>query len=492
MRQCSKSIAKHQAKSNTKERKTATKRRRKAKRRKRKRPRRTLFSGKRFYTLESFIRWLHLFLTDLLAKKVPPKKNQAVFSNKSCWIACLLRCLMGFAHLSRLVEVLQDNLPLCHSIGFKRPLKNSKPLTEFMLKLSLPIINWLFLRILLELRAHGVVFGNSLSLDCCVLHVFGKTYENTGRGYSGQLKRTTNGYKLWVALAVESQIPVAFYLDRANCGDITHFKTCVTRASYVLGADRLRYVFADRGFCSRELYYWLDKVMKLKFVIRAKGGKSNAYIQKPVDALTETDYRKLNHKEKYAKIMVSGIKGSQYRLFIGYNRKYKKPMMLITNDLTLEWRALKRKYLSRWRVETFFATEKGCFALGKFSGTKWGIVLADTFCSILACVLLQAWRLLLGRRYRSYGWKELLDRVLLHGFTETFEELMQPSARKRNTLASALQRVSQHLDKWEEMTKQQRFEGFRPKEFDESIFSLPDISDISPNSNISAQSGCLK
>lgn len=492
MKQRSKSITNHQSRSNTKLRKTVEKRKRKTARRKRKRPHRTTLSGKRFYTLESFIRWLHLFLKDLIDKKLKPKGAQAVYSNKACWFTLLLRCIMGLAHLTDIVERLRNNLSLCHSIGIKRPFQNTKPLTEFMLKLSFPLIKWLFLHTLLEMRSHGLVFGKSVCIDCCYLHVFGKTYENTGQGYSGQLKRTANGYKLWIVLSVESKVPVAFHLDSGNHSDTTYFKTCVARARYVLGADNLQYVFADRGFCSRELYYWLDKVMKLKFVIRAKGGKTNAYIQKPVDALTETDYRKLGHQEKYAKTTVYGFKGSEYRLFIGRNRKYKNPLMLLTNDFSLEWRAIKRKYLSRWSVETFIAREKGCFGLGKFTGTKWELVQADVFCSLLACVLLQAWRLLLGKRYRKYGWKDLIERVLLHGFTETFEEIMRPSARKKNTLIPAIQRVFQHLEKWDVMTKQERFDGFRPKGFIRSIFSLPDISEIPNGSNICAQSGCHK
>jgi hypothetical protein len=341
-------------------------------------------------------------------------------------------------------------------------MKNTKPLTGFLLSLTTELINRLFGAIVVSLREQGVVFGGSVSVDCCFLHVYGKTYNEAKRGYSGQLKGTATGYKLWVALSVESRMPVAFHLGSGNQGDQAYFKEMVSQAQERLGQGKLQYVYADRGFCCRELFHWLHRVARVKFIIRMKGGQSHAYIQNVVDSFTEKDYRRIGHHTKYARHLFEEEDGTSYRLFVGYSRGYKNPLMLLTNDLFLEWRGVKRRYLSRWSVETFFSQEKGSFALGKFTGTKWNQVQGDVFCSLVACLLLKAWQRLLGLRYRGYSPKELVDRILLHGFSHPLEHCFRPSVRKQCALSQALFRITLRLEQWEKLPMNLRFQGCLP------------------------------
>ena len=472
----------HQAKKdNIKHRKNTRKRKKKAlKKAKRRirRPKRNLLSGKHFYALEAFIRFLHKFLKDLIDKKLKPKAKQAKFTHNSLLIAWVLKCVLGIAQLSRFVEHLESNPWLSKAMGFSRALKNSKPMTELLLKLTYPLLKWLFLHVLLQAREHGLVFGKTVSIDCCFLHIHGKTYEYAEKGYSGQLKRTARGYKLWVCFSVESQMPLSLRLDSGNVGETTHFKTCIGQAGYVLGYHKLQWVLADRGFCSRELYWWLDKVMKVKFVFRAKVGRSNAYVQSAIDALTAKDFRKLGSLQSYAKTVVYGHKEQRLRLFVGKHKKYLKGMVLITNDFSIEYRTARRYYLSRWNVETFFAHQKGNFLLGKFCNTSWRGVNAQVTCSLLACVLLQIFQLLLGKRYRRFDPCELIERVLLHSFDCNFVRLMKTSYARGKALVAALQRLFTFLKSWDDLEKLERFGGYRPRGFTMDIFELPKISVI--------------
>ena len=476
-----KKVSEKQKRDNRKARKTVNKRKKKAAQKKRKRnrrPKRNLLAGQRFHTLEAFIRWLQLFLGDLIDKKLKPKGNQAVFSNKALFVASTLRVILRIAHLSTFVEHLEANTSLPKALGFKRFLVNTKPLSEFLLKLAFPLARWLFLQVLLEARAHGLVFGKTISVDCCFLHVYGKTYQNAKRGYSGQMKRKMNGYKLWVVFSVESKMPLDFYLDSGNVGDTAYFKRCVGRANYVLGDGQLKWVLADRGFCSRELYYWLDRVMHLNFVFRAKAGKTNRYVQDVIDELNPSDYRVMNHLERYGKATVTGLKGQKLRLFVGKHRKFANPLLLITNDFSREFRTIKRYYLSRWSVETFFASEKHHLLLGHFSSTKWKIIYAEVTMSLLTSVFLRIFQLLLGRRYRKYGPGELIERILLRRFDCNFERLLMKSHARGRPVVAALQRLHAFLDEWGSLEKYERFEKFRPAGFSEELFLLPDISVI--------------
>jgi len=437
-----------------------------------------LFAGRHFYTVETFIRWLHLFLSDLIDKKIKPKRKQAAFPNKGLLIALILRVVLCVRHLSRFTEYLESNTRISQAFGFRKALQNTKPLSELLLKLAFPIAKWLFLQIILEARAHGLVFGKSVAIDCCFLHVYGKTYEQAKRGYSGQMKRKMNGYKLWVAFSVESQMPLSFHLDSGNVGDISYFKRCVGQAKYVLGEGQLKRVIADRGFCSRELYFWLDRVMHLVFVFRAKAGSTSRYIQDAVDALCPADYRRMNHLEKYAKTTVTGFHQQKLRLFVGKHRKFPKGMLLITNDFSLEYRTLKNIYLSRWSVESYFAVEKKSLLLGHFSSTKWKRVFAEVTISLIASLLLRIFRLLLGRRYRNYGENELVERIIMHGFDCDIDRLLMKSYCRGRPIVAVLQRLINYLDDWDKMKKHERFKGFRPAGFRKELFLLPDISVI--------------
>jgi hypothetical protein len=445
-------------------------------RRKVKRPKRNWFGGQRFFTLEAFLRFLHHFLAELLDKKLNPKAPQAAYSNRSLLHALILRSLLGMAHLSRFVELCESNKTLCKAIGLARPLRNTKPLTQLLLNLSFPLAKWLFLQVLLQARDHGLVFGKTVAIDCCFLHVYGKSYECARKGYSGQLKRTIRGYKLTVVFSVESQMPLSFQLDSGNVGETVHFKRCIAQANFVLGDGQLKMVLADRGFCSRELYLWLDRVMHLKFVFRAKAGKTNAYVQDAIDAIDPRKDRKLGHLERYGKTTITGFNRQKLRLFVGKHKKFKKGFFLVTNDFSLEYRRAKRIYLSRWSIESYFAKEKGNLALGKFSSTKWTIVFAEVTMSLVCSVLVRVFQLLLGMRYRKFGATELLERVMMHGFDCSFEELMMVSSRKKEALVAALQRLFHHLEKWEHMKKPERFEGYRPAGFDASLFERPELA----------------
>lgn len=477
MSQSSKKVSRHTKRHNLKIRKSMSKRRNKIKKRsKSKRPKRNWLGGQRFFSLEAFLRFLHRFLADLIDKKLKPKAPQAAYSNRSLFHALILRSLLGMAHLSRFVELCESNKAICKAIGLARPLKNTKPLTEFLLKLSFPMAKWLFLQVLLQARDHGLVFGKTVAIDCCFLHVYGKSYECARKGYSGQLKRTARGYKLTVVFSVESQMPLSFQLDSGNAGERAHFKCCIAQANFVLGEGQLKMVLADRGFCSRELYFWLDRVMHLKFVFRAKAGKTNVYVQSAIDAIDPRKDRKLGHLERYGKTTIMGFDGQKLRLFVGKHKKFKKGLLLVTNDFSLEYRKTKRIYLSRWSIESYFAKEKGSLALGKFSSTKWRIVFAEVTMSLVCSVLERVFQLLLGRRYRKFGARELLERVIMHGFDCSFEELMMVSSRRKETLVASLQRLFHHLERWEYMKKPERFEGYRPPGFDACLFERPELS----------------
>jgi len=471
-------VAQKKRRDNTKQRKIIKKCRRgqRRKRRRLQRARRTQLKGKRFYSLEAFIRFIHKMLADILDHKLPKKGKQARFSWKSCLVAILVRCLLGLSHLSHFTEEIENNSSLQKAIGFKKNLTNTKPLTELLLKFTLPLAKWLFLQVALKMRAHGLIYGKTVSIDTCFLHIYGEKYAKAERGYSGQLKRTARGYKLWLVISVESKMPLAFELDSGNMGDTRHFNKVIGRANYVLGEGVLRRVLADRGFCSKELYWWLDKVMKLKFIFRAKAGESSTYVQKPVDALQASDYKRVSKRVRYAKTVVKGLKGAEYRLWVSKHSRYKNPLLLITNDWTLTCRSAKKQYFRRWTVETWFASTKGSFALGKFVSNKWNAVCGAVLCSILCSMLYRAFRLLMGKHYRKYSSLDFQQRVLIHGFSCSFEQLMKPSSVRGDALIAALQRVFTHLEQWDNLKINERFAHCRPVGFQAEVFELPIIS----------------
>ena len=115
------------------------------------------------------------FLSDFVDKKIRRKANQASFQNKELFIVLFLRVILGIRHLSRFVDSIESNIGIWQAFGFSKALKNTKPLSEFLLKFAFPIAKWLFLQIILEARAHGLVFGKSVAIDCCFFHVYGKT-----------------------------------------------------------------------------------------------------------------------------------------------------------------------------------------------------------------------------------------------------------------------------------------------------------------------------
>lgn len=434
------------------------------KRHRNKRPRNSTFAGKRFYTLESYLLFAHKLLKEVGEKHFVEKGRQSKYPVWSCWMACMVRCVLGLAHLSQLVDRLESNQYLGKAMGCKRPFKNTKPLTEFLVKWSVVLVQKVFTEFVLLLQKQGQVFGNSVSLDCCFLHVYGKTYEKAQKGYSGQLQRTANGYKLWVVFSVESRMPLYFRLDSGNYSDLEHAKECVQEAGKVLGKQKLKYVHTDRGFCSREWFHWLAQSMGVTFVNRVKGGQSHAYIQRHIDELKPCDYRRIGHRVKYARIKISVWEGFDCHLFVGHTKGFSTPLLLLTNDLSMEWREAQRRYLSRWSIETFFSQEKGNFALGKFTGTKWIQVQGDVCCSLITYMLLKAWRFLLGRRYQDYSAKEVVERILLHGFGEPLEQCLRPSAVKKDELNRILSRILQHLERWDTLPAQDRFSTYRRKE----------------------------
>lgn len=116
----------------------------KRKRRKSKRPNNNVFAGKQFHTLGTFIHFCHKYLQGFVDKHWGKKRRQSKYPHLSCWITCLLRCLLGLAHLSDIVDRLQCNPHLSKILGCRQVFQNSKPLAEFLLKLSTKVMDEVF------------------------------------------------------------------------------------------------------------------------------------------------------------------------------------------------------------------------------------------------------------------------------------------------------------------------------------------------------------
>lgn len=335
---------------------------------------------------------------------VTERAPQAVFHKAGCFLALLVRAVVGIGAMGDLVTYLCRQ-QLAARLGFERDLTFTNPLADLLKDFSETMVNDLLQKVVSTLVRAGVKLGEVTAIDSTFLHVFGKCYEGAARGYSGNLKRTANGYKLHMAYDVQLRLPLAIWITSGKVTDAQSLDPLHDRVISAVGKRPGRMFILDRG------YFYPEHLAKLAgcgdfFVCRAKLWPK--YITHAVDALHERDFIFRFAKFRIACMLVTEpTQNLQLKMVVVRHVDYPKPLVLVTNQLKLRAPQAYRLYRGRFQIEAVFQELRGKWRLNRFVGTQFSQVVGHIGLAVLGLTLHRCFRQCLQQRTAIVGVKTL-------------------------------------------------------------------------------------
>ena len=296
---------------------------------------------------------------------------QAVFHKSGCFLALMVRAVMGIGGMGDLVRFLCHER-LAKTLGFEKELTFVNPIADLLKEFTESMVNDLLQETVRTLVSCGVQIGEVVAVDASFLHVFGKKYENAARGYSGNLGKTALGYKLHLAYDVQLRLPIAMTITPGNVSDAKALETLRHRIAQVMGKRPNQTVILDRGYFDAKVLHRVDRDDGL-FVCRAKMWPK--YITTAVAKLQEKDFRFRTKKYRVAHtLVIEPTTQLLLRLVVVRHASFPKPLVLVTNATDLRPVQVYRLYKKRFTIEAAFHELRQRWNLNRFVGNRYSQV----------------------------------------------------------------------------------------------------------------------
>lgn len=370
---------------------------------------------------------------------VTARAPQAVFHKAGCFLALLVRAVVGIGGMGDLVVFLCKER-LSGRLGFEKDLTFVNPLADLLKDFTEEMINTLLQRVVRTLVRAGVQLGEIVAVDSTFLQVFGKMYEAAARGYSGRLGKTANGYKLHVAYDVQLRLPLAIWITPGNVSDADSLVVLRRRIRDVMGKRPNQMFILDRG------YFYPEHLAGLAsddafFVCRAKLWPK--YITGPVQALKESDFTFRTAKYRVASMVVTEpTQKMQLKMVVVRHVKFPKPLVLVTNNLKLRAPQVYRLYRKRFQVEALFQELRGKWHLNRFVGNRLSHVIGHIGLAVIGLTLHRCFRQSLQQHTARAGIKTLRRIV----YAPTIPDV-PPDLTSRQLSRAPLHRLARELVK---------------------------------------------
>ncbi len=227
-----------------------------------------------------------LGVMDWFEHHVVRRAPQAVFHKSGCFLALMVRAVVGIRGMGDLVSYLCRER-LAKTLGFEKELTFVNPIADLLKEFSETMVNDLLQETVRLLVKCGVQLGEVVAVDGSFLHVYGKKYEKAERGYSGHLGKTALGYKLHLAYDAQLRVPIAMTITPGNVCDAKALATLRDRIVQAMGRRPNQMFLLDRGYFDATALHHLDRDEAL-FVCRAKMWPK--YITSAVEELRDKEF----------------------------------------------------------------------------------------------------------------------------------------------------------------------------------------------------------
>jgi putative transposase len=236
-----------------------------------------------------------------------------------------------------------------------------------------------------ERRARGEVSALLVAIDSTSITL-------NGRGFDAwtQATRTrhTQGLKLHVSYALDSEVPIAQSITAPNINDIEQ----ATKLPLIAGTT---YIF-DKGYCDYNWWHRINQAQAL-FVTRFKRNAGLSLVRQ----------RRLPHAAqgvvledaivRFSHPHPRGGRRNHYRqplrrIVIARPDKPDRPLVLATNDLRSPALRIAEHYKARWQVELFFKWIKQHLRIRRFLGRSANAVRIQLLSALISYLLLALYR----------------------------------------------------------------------------------------------------
>jgi hypothetical protein len=222
------------------------------------------------FTLMLYV--LYGFGISAILHDIPMKKeNNAKYPPFKITLGIIISIMTNWKDSKEVNEKFNDEILLQIISGFDdgetpsksticRDIKRYNP--EEVEKVFTQLIRWV--------RFLGMTTGQTLVLDSTKVVVNGKTYEVVGEGVDYTDNKRKKGYKIFVLYDFMSKVVLYFDIKPLNDSDCPTLREYIKKAEQIMGKNKIKKVYIDRGFYDEKTLVWLKKEHGIDFIIRGK------------------------------------------------------------------------------------------------------------------------------------------------------------------------------------------------------------------------------
>ncbi len=263
---------------------------------------------------------LYGFGINAILEDIPMKKDDnAKYPPFKITLGIIISIITRYKNSKKIDEKFDDEPFLQRILGFddgETPSKST--LGRDILRYDSKDVEEVYIRLIRWMRFLGLAIGEGLVLDSTKIAVDGKTYELIGEGVDYVDGKRKKGYKVFALYDAVFDVVIYFNIKPLNDSDCPTLKEYIEKARQILGKNKIKKIYIDRGFYDEDTLVWLKRECGIDFIIR---GKSNTAIHKQAVKNAE-NYEEvvIEHEKEYRPKTDKGKKAKEER------DKEKKPV----------------------------------------------------------------------------------------------------------------------------------------------------------------------
>jgi transposase len=201
------------------------------------------------------------------------------------WRCYIARYVLGLESTRELIRTLENNPFIAEACGIVGPVPHEATFSRFFSKLSgrfnLAKLKDVSRRLVRSRYADTPGFGQRVAIDSTTLKGWsngGKTNKSDPEaGWSVKtgtqgMKESVYGWKLHLMVDCETELPIAAIVTPGNTNDVTRASHVLREARFTTSKFHPRFVMADAGYSSKELFALIRRQYKAEPIIKVNRG----------------------------------------------------------------------------------------------------------------------------------------------------------------------------------------------------------------------------